>query len=461
MVIPDFTSGRTSTTMVRVDSTSGRTSTTMEVSQPAQFWQPRQGQDFGRKLRECVKNAFSKQAVDRQLLDDLAFDLGNQVARNTYSKVEPSLIAEFGALDDFCGFFRSTMRMKILSILNSLSRRLCVCEETGHALTTSTRQSLSVKFMLEIAVTDSEPMNAYGFYPTDEEIIRLLKQKRLDPDFSVQAISETNIYDFEPFELPSLSRIQSDEKWCNFFCAPDYINADTKRVSRATKTGYWKVTGEVRKIKAKRSKEVIGSKRILVFYERPGGSKEIKTNWVMHQFSVDDDPLYKIEIEVLESCFQFRYDRIRLQTIKELQFNQKRSPCISTRNKGEPSHRIAYDNGNPVEDNAYPESQLPKNNSPESQLPPSNSSASNPRYQVTEMPLVMTTMYQILHLATRGKINSVNRRQCFQNEYPCGDTGDSALPPYFNSIESVAGFCSGVSSELDTETFGEWVNGFI
>ncbi|KAJ0105330.1 hypothetical protein Patl1_17933 [Pistacia atlantica] len=200
MVIPDFTSGRTSTTMVRVDSTSGRTSTTMEVSQPAQFWQPRQGQDFGRKLRECVKNAFSKQAVDRQLLDHLAFDLGNQVARNTYSKVEEQVVLShyclwticlwififrlmllhvfffsrspmdperrsssktISAIIVVCGFFRSTMWMKMLSILNSLSRRLCVCEETGHALTTSARQSLSVKFMLEIAVTDSEPMNAW------------------------------------------------------------------------------------------------------------------------------------------------------------------------------------------------------------------------------------------------------------------------------------------------------------
>ncbi|KAJ0105323.1 hypothetical protein Patl1_17934 [Pistacia atlantica] len=314
----------------------------------------------------------------------------------------------------------------------------------------------------------------FRFYPTDEEIIRLLKQKRLDPDFSVQAISETNIYDFEPFELPGLSRIQSDEKWCNFFCAPDYINADTKRVSRATKTGYWKVTGEVRKIKAKRSKEVIGSKRILVFYERPGGSQEIKTNWVMHQFSVDDDSLYKKDFVV----YRIKRKRDKKRHVStNVAVQPKKKPRISTRNKGEPSHRIAYDNGNPVEDNAYPESQLPKNNSPESQLPPSNSSGSNPRYQVTESTLespinpeqgpsyssASSNDHDVSNspFGNKREDNSVNRRQCFQNEYPCGDTGDSALPPYFNSIESVAGFCSGVSSELDTETFGEWVNGLF
>lgn len=93
-----------------------------------------------------------------------------------------------------------------------------------------------------------------------------------------------------------LSRIQSDEKWCSFFSQPDYINADTNRVSRATKTGYWKLTGKGCKIKAKHSKAVIGSKRILVFYERPGGSVEIRTDWVMHQFSIGENPLYKVHM---------------------------------------------------------------------------------------------------------------------------------------------------------------------
>lgn len=100
-----------------------------------------------------------------------------------------------------------------------------------------------------------------------------------------------------------LSRIPSSEKWCNFFCAPDYINVDTSRFSRATKTGYWKLTGEPRKINAKRSKKVIGAKRILVFYERHGGSKGIKTNWVIHQYSVNNDPLYKVYVPFVSDLF--------------------------------------------------------------------------------------------------------------------------------------------------------------
>lgn len=43
----------------------------------------------------------------------------------------------------------------------------------------------------------------YRFHPTDEEIIRLLEQKRREPDFSVHAISEANICDYEPFQLTS------------------------------------------------------------------------------------------------------------------------------------------------------------------------------------------------------------------------------------------------------------------
>ncbi|XP_044487601.1 NAC domain-containing protein 89-like isoform X2 [Mangifera indica] len=339
------------------------------------------------------------------------------------------------------------------------------------------------------------------FRPTDEEIIRLLEQKRLDPDFSVHTISEINIYDFEPSELPGLSRIQSDEKWCSFFSQPDYINADTNRVSRATKTGYWKLTGKGCKIKAKHSKAVIGSKRILVFYERPGGSVEIRTDWVMHQFSIGENPLYKKDFVVCR-IKRKRDKKRRVSTNVEGQQNKK--PCISTRNEGEPSHRIAFDNGNPVEDNTR--NCVAEGTSPESQCPPSIFSASSHRHHVTESNLQVDPQ----HLAKSNALNEcngldcrsfsalqlpinleqrpsyssvsgndhdasnslfsgtreanyVNPHQCIQNEYPCEDVGDSSLPLDFTSTESLAGICSGVTSEFnsESETLIEWVNGLF
>ncbi|XP_044476384.1 NAC domain-containing protein 96-like [Mangifera indica] len=346
-----------------------------------------------------------------------------------------------------------------------------------------------------------ERVVGYRFHPTDEEIIRLLEQKRRDPDFSVHAISEANIYDYEPFQLTRLSRIPSSEKWCNFFCAPDYINVDTSRFSRATKMGYWKLTGEPRKIKTKRSNKVIGAKRILVFYERHGGSKGIKTDWVMHQYSVNNDPLYKKDFVVY--CVKRKRDK-KYNVLTNVKAQQKKKPHVSTRND-EPSHSIAFANGCPpelqsqiAEDTAEFQSNFAENASIEAQLTPSNCSASSPRYQVTENTLQVDPhdlaksdmLYESNGLdhtspsalqshpgqgpsysnvssndkdvldspfGSKREDNSVNPQQHIQTSYPYEDTGDSTHPHNFNLTNSVAGFGCGVSSEWDSETFIETV----
>ena len=45
-------------------------------------------------------------------------------------------------------------------------------------------------------------LTGIGFRPLDEEIIDLLKKKRLDPGSSVQTIKEIDFYSFDPWELP-------------------------------------------------------------------------------------------------------------------------------------------------------------------------------------------------------------------------------------------------------------------
>ncbi|KAJ0105326.1 hypothetical protein Patl1_17937 [Pistacia atlantica] len=174
----------------------------------------------------------------------------------------------------------------------------------------------------------------FRFHPTDEEIIRFLEKKRLDPDFSVHAITETNIYDFEPGELFGLSQIQSDGKWCSFFCAPDYVNAERDRVHRATKTGYWKITGT-------------------------------KTDWVMHQFSAKDNPLYKKDFVVCRvkrngdkkrrnSTYVKGRQHKKLRTSTEVERQQHQNLPISIRNEGQVNHHLAFEN-------TFLESQLPPN----------------------------------------------------------------------------------------------------
>ncbi|KAJ0047854.1 hypothetical protein Pint_15339 [Pistacia integerrima] len=220
-----------------------------------------------------------------------------------------------------------------------------------------------------------DPLVGFGFYPTDQEIIRLLVEKRRDPSITVHAIYETNIYDFEPPELSRLSTIQSDKKWCNFFCAPKYKNAGRKSVYRATKAGYWKLTGEGYPIKDKRSKKVIGYKRVLVFYERPGGPKEIKTDWVMHQFTAADSPLYKKDFVV---CRVKKPGNKKRRTSTTVGGQQRKKCRISTNSQCQPIQDVAFDNENtspelqlPIIENTPPELPLSviENTSPELQLP--------------------------------------------------------------------------------------------
>jgi hypothetical protein len=59
-------------------------------------------------------------------------------------------------------------------------------------------------------------------------------------------------------------------------------------VNRATAAGFWKATGRDKPIHNE-LKQRIGMRKTLVFYERraPHG---IKTEWIMHEFRLDDVP---------------------------------------------------------------------------------------------------------------------------------------------------------------------------
>lgn len=58
-----------------------------------------------------------------------------------------------------------------------------------------------------------------------------------------------------------------------------------KRSNRVTTSGYWKATGLDKQIVDSKNKQIVGSKKTLVFYrgKAPNGSK---TNWVMHEYKL-------------------------------------------------------------------------------------------------------------------------------------------------------------------------------
>ena len=79
------------------------------------------------------------------------------------------------------------------------------------------------------------------------------------------------------------SVIKTDDLEWFFFSLQDFKNSNNNRTNRATQSGYWKVTGKDRKIKARGTNNVFGTKKTLVFYRgRVRGG--VRTNWVMHEY---------------------------------------------------------------------------------------------------------------------------------------------------------------------------------
>ncbi|XP_031277704.1 NAC domain-containing protein 86-like [Pistacia vera] len=154
------------------------------------------------------------------------------------------------------------------------------------------------------------------------KIITLLTEKRVHPDLFVPEINEVDIYQFDPYDLPALSETKSDDQVWYFFCEPHYKYANSKRAHRATGGGNWKITGRGCDVKDKG--RVIGKKRTLVFCRRGSTSKEIKTDWVMHEFYIEDSPYYEKNFVV---CY--------------IEKTKKNKSSVSTPDDGQPSHSLS------------------------------------------------------------------------------------------------------------------------
>ncbi|XP_023521437.1 NAC domain-containing protein 72-like [Cucurbita pepo subsp. pepo] len=118
----------------------------------------------------------------------------------------------------------------------------------------------------------------FGFRPTEEELITYyLKNKNVGKEYLVRFIKEIDLYKFDPEQLPEKSFIPSDNFEWFFF------RANTSNTKRTTTTGCWKSTGKPRRIKARGTNELIGTRHIFVFH-RGKGARAVKTNWVIHEY---------------------------------------------------------------------------------------------------------------------------------------------------------------------------------
>ncbi|KAF9602266.1 hypothetical protein IFM89_026354 [Coptis chinensis] len=131
----------------------------------------------------------------------------------------------------------------------------------------------------------------FRFHPTDEELILYyLKRKICRRRLKLNVIKETDVYKWDPEELPGQSLLKSGDRQWYFFSPRDRKYPNGARSNRATRQGYWKATGKDRNITW--NSRSVGIKKTLVFYRGRAPTGE-RTDWVMHEYTMDETELQK------------------------------------------------------------------------------------------------------------------------------------------------------------------------
>ncbi|KAK6260468.1 NAC domain - like 10 [Theobroma cacao] len=182
-------------------------------------------------------------------------------------------------------------------------------------------------------------ITGYRFHPTDFELLHYyLKNKNLGREALVQAIAEVeDICGLEPWELPGHSNIHSGDQVWYFFYRPNYKYRNSTRIKRTTNEGYWKRTGNPRKVMARDLETEIGEKRTLVFYKgRVSDDNKNKTGWIIHEYELT---------ATLPNQTTFILCKLKKK------YGKAEVPCIE---EGQSSHDLPPNLGNYIANNAIP-----------------------------------------------------------------------------------------------------------
>ncbi|XP_031393084.1 protein NTM1-like 9 isoform X2 [Punica granatum] len=147
------------------------------------------------------------------------------------------------------------------------------------------------------AAIQKVPMG-YRFHPTDDELLNYyLRRKNLGLEEVECVIPDVDICRWEPQELPGKFTESSivepkDLEWW-FFCEQE----PGPTAPRSTGGGHWKKTGETRELRSRNTKQMIGSKKILTFFQGTSSNKT-KTDWVMHEFHLPSNALDGLSLPI-------------------------------------------------------------------------------------------------------------------------------------------------------------------
>ncbi|KAL6340886.1 hypothetical protein AAG906_031997 [Vitis piasezkii] len=123
----------------------------------------------------------------------------------------------------------------------------------------------------------------YRFNPTDAEIIVFYLGKKIDHQpLPPNKIIEVNLYAYDPDELAARYEPSGNGEWF-YFTPRDRKYQNGRRPNRSVRDGYWKATGADKEIKFE--DRTVGYRKALVFY-RGSAQNGVKTNWMMHEFTV-------------------------------------------------------------------------------------------------------------------------------------------------------------------------------
>ncbi|ERN18775.1 NAC domain-containing protein 21/22 [Amborella trichopoda] len=140
----------------------------------------------------------------------------------------------------------------------------------------------------------------FRFYPRDDELVCYYLCNKVEKLPSLCTMVEVDLHNCEPWELPDAAEL-SPKEWY-FFTIRDRKYATGFRMNRATSAGYWKATGKDRPVIEDATQSPVGMRKTLVFY-RGRAPNGCKTDWVMHEFRLDNSEFPPKEDWVLCKVF--------------------------------------------------------------------------------------------------------------------------------------------------------------